>query len=192
MFAVAASAAAQTVTGTLQGTVTDTSGGVLPGVTITVTHVETGTQRALVTNGEGIYNAPFLQIGRYTVKAELSGFGTVIREGVDIRLNDTRVVDIKPRCARHAGSHRNGADRGDQYDERRSQGIAHRRADHGQAVAQREQLPFARRDVHRLPGQSHERAEQPDRLVRVFDQLQRYRHARRDVSDQRRQQRRLV
>jgi hypothetical protein len=93
--ALALPAAAQTVTGTIQGTVTDTSGGVLPGVAITVTQVETGTARTIVTNGEGIYNAPFLQIGRYAVKAELAGFGTVIRQNIDVRLNDTRVVDIK-------------------------------------------------------------------------------------------------
>ena len=95
MLALAVPAAAQTVTGTLQGTVTDTSGGVLPGVTITITQVETGTTRVLVTNAEGLYSAPFLQIGRYTVKAELTGFGAVVREGIDVRLNDTRVVDIR-------------------------------------------------------------------------------------------------
>ncbi len=93
--ATAAAANAQTVTGTLQGTVTDTNGGVLPGVTITITHVDTGTGRVIVTNAEGIYNAPFLQIGRYRVKAALAGFGAVTREGIEVRLNDTRVVDIK-------------------------------------------------------------------------------------------------
>ena len=95
VLALAVPAAAQTVTGTIQGTVTDTSGGVLPGVTITLTQVETATARTIVTNAEGIYSAPFLQIGRYNVKAELTGFGTVIRQNVDVRLNDTRVVDIK-------------------------------------------------------------------------------------------------
>jgi len=93
--ATAAAANAQTVTGTLQGTVTDTNGGVLPGVTITITHVDTGTGRVIVTNAEGIYNAPFLQIGRYRVKAALAGFGAVTREGIEVRLNDTRVVDLK-------------------------------------------------------------------------------------------------
>src|SRR5688500_15439691 len=92
---VAGPAAAQTVTGTIQGTVTDTSGGVLPGVTITLTQVDTGSERAIVTNAEGIYSAPFLQIGRYSVKAELTGFGTVVRQNIDVRLNDTRVVDIR-------------------------------------------------------------------------------------------------
>ena len=42
---------------------TDTSGGVVPGATVTITHVDTGTDRAVVTNEQGIYTAPFLQIG---------------------------------------------------------------------------------------------------------------------------------
>lgn len=62
VWALCAAAAAQTVTGTLQGTVRDTGGGVLPGATVTVRQVETGTERVLVTNGEGFYSAPFLQI----------------------------------------------------------------------------------------------------------------------------------
>ena len=58
---------AQTVTGTIQGTVTDTSGGVLPGVTVTIRQMDTGAQRVVVTNEAGIYSAPFVQIGRYAV-----------------------------------------------------------------------------------------------------------------------------
>jgi outer membrane receptor protein involved in Fe transport len=90
-----AAASAQTVTGTVQGTVTDTSGGVLPGVTVTITQVDTGAERALVTNGRGFYSAPFLQIGPYRVTAALTGFGTVTRTGIQLSLNDTRVVDFK-------------------------------------------------------------------------------------------------
>ena len=95
MMAAVAMAAAQTVTGTIQGTVTDTSGGVIPGVTVTIRGVDTGAQRVVVTNESGIYTAPFVQIGRYTVTAELSGFGTVTREGITVGLNETRVVDLK-------------------------------------------------------------------------------------------------
>jgi outer membrane receptor protein involved in Fe transport len=95
MFAVPLPARAQTVTGTIQGTVTDTSGGVLPGVTVTIKHVDTGGERVLVSNGEGFYSAPFLQIGAYSVTAALSGFGTVVRTGIQLNLNDTRVVDLK-------------------------------------------------------------------------------------------------
>ena len=78
-------ALAQTVTGTIQGTVTDTSGGVFPGVTITIRNVETGAERTVVTNEAGLYTAPFVQIGRYTVTASMSGFGTITREGIDGR-----------------------------------------------------------------------------------------------------------
>jgi outer membrane receptor protein involved in Fe transport len=95
VFAAPLQARAQTVTGTIQGTVTDTSGGVVPGATVTITHVDTGTNRLAVTNDQGAYSAPFLQIGKYRIKAELSGFGSVTREEIDVRLNDTRVVDIK-------------------------------------------------------------------------------------------------
>jgi len=91
----AAAAGAQTVTGTVQGTVTDTTGGVLPGVTVTIKQADTGAERAMVTSADGFYSAPFLQIGRYSVTAALPGFGTVTRNGVQVNLNDTRVVDFK-------------------------------------------------------------------------------------------------
>ncbi len=92
---VSTPAFAQTVTGTIQGTVTDTSGGVLPGVTVTVRQMDTGTQRTVVTNDAGIYTAPFVQIGRHAVSATLTGFGAVTREDVNVGLNETRVVDFR-------------------------------------------------------------------------------------------------
>lgn len=88
-------AAAQTVTGTLQGTVVDTSDAVLPGVTITITHVETGAVRTIVTNDSGFFSAPYMPIGSYKLVAVLTGFGTITREGVTLGLNDTRVVNFK-------------------------------------------------------------------------------------------------
>lgn len=93
--AVCAPAAAQTVTGTVQGTVTDTSGGVLPGVTVTLRHAGTGVERTVVTNESGFYAAPFLPLGPYTITATLAGFGPVTREGVQVTLNQTRVVDFR-------------------------------------------------------------------------------------------------
>jgi len=88
-------ARAQTVTGIIQGTVVDSSGGVLPGATITVRHIDTGQERTTVTNEVGFYAAPFVPIGRYRVSAALTGFGTIARENVDVGLNDTRVVDFR-------------------------------------------------------------------------------------------------
>src|ERR1051326_4593608 len=74
----------QTVTGTMNGTVTDKSGGALPGVTVTIHNAETGLQRVVVTDNKGFYNATFLPVGRYNVQAELSGFGTMRHNNVPV------------------------------------------------------------------------------------------------------------
>src|SRR5713101_546749 len=95
-------AAAQTVTGTLQGTVTDASGGVLSGATVTITNVDLGTVREATTNDVGFYGAPFLAIGAYRVGVSLSGFGTVIRENVQVSLNQTQIADFQLKPARVA------------------------------------------------------------------------------------------
>jgi hypothetical protein len=87
-------AAAQTVTGTIQGTVTDTTGAPLPGATVTIVHAETSASRPLITSERGQYTAPFLPLGRYRLTATLSGFGTVIREA-EVTLNTTTVVDFR-------------------------------------------------------------------------------------------------
>src|SRR5260370_6042860 len=85
---------AQTVTGTLQGKAADIGGGVLPGVTIAIVSTETGQERTLTTNDRGFFSATFLPIGRYRVTASLSGFGSVLRENVEVTLNNTTVVDF--------------------------------------------------------------------------------------------------
>jgi outer membrane receptor protein involved in Fe transport len=85
---------AQTVTGTMNGTVTDKSGGALPGVTVTIRNVETGLERVAVTDKAGFFNAPYLPIGRYNVQAELSGFGTMRHQGSPVDLNQTTVQDF--------------------------------------------------------------------------------------------------
>src|SRR5712691_4684639 len=86
--------AAQTVTGTIQGTITDRSGAALPGVTVTMKNVETGLERIAVTTGNGFFNAPYLQIGRYNVQAELSGFAAMRHNNVRVDLNQTAVQDF--------------------------------------------------------------------------------------------------
>jgi len=70
-------AAAQNTSGAIAGTITDTQGGVLPGVTLIVTNAETGVARSAVTEGNGKYRFAGLQPGRYDLKAELQGFSTV-------------------------------------------------------------------------------------------------------------------
>ena len=75
---------AQTSNATLHGTVTDASGGVLPGVTVKLQAPATGLQRDVVTNAGGLYVFNFLPAGIYDVSAELGGFKSVRHK--DIRL----------------------------------------------------------------------------------------------------------
>ncbi|HVQ38572.1 MAG TPA: carboxypeptidase-like regulatory domain-containing protein, partial [Pyrinomonadaceae bacterium] len=85
---------AQTVTGTLQGTVTDSKGAVVPGADVVVKNLDTGQERNLRTNNEGAYSAAFLPLGRYSVTASGQGFRSAFQENVEITLNQTRVIDI--------------------------------------------------------------------------------------------------
>ncbi|MDQ6799706.1 MAG: TonB-dependent receptor [Acidobacteriota bacterium] len=87
-------AGAQTVTGTINGTVTDKSGGALPGVTVTIRNADTGLERVVVTDKAGFYNATFLPVGLYNVHSELSGFGGVRHNNVRVDLNQTVVQDF--------------------------------------------------------------------------------------------------
>ena len=85
---------AQTVTGTLQGTVTDSRGDVIPGADVVVRNLETGQERNLKTSGEGTYLATFLPLGRYTVTASGPGFNKVAQENIEVTLNQTRVINF--------------------------------------------------------------------------------------------------
>ncbi len=91
---VAAPAAAQTVTGEIRGTVRDSSGGVLPGVNVTVTALNTGLKRTDVTGPEGIYVFPNLPIGKYTVVAELEGFSRAEKTGFDLAADGRITADL--------------------------------------------------------------------------------------------------
>lgn len=77
----AAPAHAQTITGRISGIVRDASGGVLPGVAVTVTETATGFTRSDVSDAEGAFVFVSLPLGTYDVKAELQGFKTGIKTG---------------------------------------------------------------------------------------------------------------
>jgi hypothetical protein len=79
--------------GAIEGTVSDTSGGVLPGVTVTITNAETGVDRTVVTNEKGIYRAPLLPLGRYRVVAELQGFKKFEQTDISLSVGQTAVVN---------------------------------------------------------------------------------------------------
>lgn len=88
-------AAAQDFRGTISGTATDSSGGVLPGVTITVTNTETNVAATTVTDGSGAYQIRYLAVGTYDVQAQLEGLQTVVRKGIDVRVGSTAAIDFK-------------------------------------------------------------------------------------------------
>src|SRR3977135_2846735 len=76
----------------LSGTVSDTTGGVLPGVTVTATHTATGNTFLAVTDQRGGYRIP-VRVGMYKVDAELAGFGTVTRQ-TDLLVGQTAVLNL--------------------------------------------------------------------------------------------------
>ena len=90
----AAWAQSTAINGNIEGTITDASGAVLPGVTVTLTNTETGTVRAVVTNEAGLYRAPLLPLGVYRLRAELEGFKAVEQSGVTLTAGMTAVVDL--------------------------------------------------------------------------------------------------
>src|SRR4029453_12098739 len=83
---------AQAVKGSFLGTVTDVSGAVIPGASVTITEVNTNLGRSTVTNESGNYVFGNLDRGVYRVEVQLAGFKKAIRERADVLVNvDTRV-----------------------------------------------------------------------------------------------------
>lgn len=94
-FAAPAAAQSTAINGTIEGTVQDDQGGVLPGVTVTVTNIDTGDSRAVVTNESGLYRAPLLSLGAYRVSAELQGFKKFEQTGITLRAGQTAVINVR-------------------------------------------------------------------------------------------------
>ena len=79
---------------TLNGTVTDSTGGVLPGVTITAVNEETGNTFVAVTDGTGEFRLP-VRIGVYRITAELQGFATVTRTGMQMQVGQLATMTLQ-------------------------------------------------------------------------------------------------
>ena len=78
----------------LNGTVTDTSGAVIPGAPVTATNVETGVAQTAETNESGGFIFPYLTPGSYSLKVEYAGFKTYSQSGITIETGATRSVTI--------------------------------------------------------------------------------------------------
>ena len=93
LVSTSAFAQSQAMNGLIEGVVKDSSGGVLPGVNVTVTNTSTGESKTYVTDGSGNYRAPLLSLGDYKVRVELSGFKTYERAGFSLSAGQNVVVN---------------------------------------------------------------------------------------------------
>ena len=82
--------------GRILGTVTDQTGAVLPGATVSVIDTQRGIARTLTTDGAGEYNAPTLIPGTYTVRVEAKGFKTLERQNIVLEVGKEVRVDLTP------------------------------------------------------------------------------------------------
>ncbi len=84
----------QTDRGTITGAVTDSSGAVVTGATVTITNAGTNISANIVTNSEGRFTVPALQAGAYKVKVEKSGFKTAVQDNVKVTVGLTVTADV--------------------------------------------------------------------------------------------------
>jgi hypothetical protein len=85
----------QTVTGTILGNVIDASGAAVPNAQITITNQDTGVVRTAVGTAEGVYDAPSLLPGKYTVEAKAQGFSPAEVKDVVVNVGSNARADLK-------------------------------------------------------------------------------------------------
>ena len=79
--------------GTITGTVTDTSNALVTSATVTIKNTDTGVTASLPVNSEGLYTAPFLKPGHYTVRISAHGFATVEKSALTLEVGQKLTVD---------------------------------------------------------------------------------------------------
>ncbi len=88
-------ALAQFTTASLAGTVSDPSGGAVPGANVTVQHEQTGLSRKTTTGADGVYRFPALPIGKWTLRVEKAGFATSVQGGIQLATNEDATINLK-------------------------------------------------------------------------------------------------
>ncbi len=94
LFLLAPVAARAQANAGVTGTVTDSSGAVIPDVKVTITNVGTTTASHLVTSSAGTYAINGLNPGKYTITAEATGFKKAVHNDVTIDVSVTSTIDI--------------------------------------------------------------------------------------------------
>jgi Carboxypeptidase regulatory-like domain len=85
---------AQQITGSIRGTVTDASGAVVEGATVSAKHSETGLTRTSTTDRAGAYLLLELPVGHYELQVERSGFQTYVQKGITLDVNETAAIPV--------------------------------------------------------------------------------------------------
>jgi len=85
---------AQQITGSIRGTVADSSGALVAGATVTARQVETGLARTATTDRSGNYLLLELPVGHYALEVTSKGFQKYLQEGISLNVNETAVVSI--------------------------------------------------------------------------------------------------
>src|SRR2546426_7177421 len=85
----------QATTGTIEGTVTDQTGAVLPGVAVSIKSVETGIVRMVLSDDRGIFRAPLLPVGHYDVSVEFTGFTKFEQTAIALTVGQTLQLNIR-------------------------------------------------------------------------------------------------
>ena len=88
-------AQSQATTGVIEGTVTDPSGGALPGVTVTLKNVATNYEQTQVTDAQGRFRGVLLPLGPYAITASLDGFAPQVLKGYELRVGQTLTVPVR-------------------------------------------------------------------------------------------------
>jgi uncharacterized surface anchored protein len=89
------SAAAQQISGSIRGTVVDTSGATVTGAMVSATQTETGLTRTATTNRSGEYVLLELPVGHYRLQVESKGFQKYAQQGIILDVNETATVPVR-------------------------------------------------------------------------------------------------
>ncbi|MEO6724791.1 MAG: carboxypeptidase-like regulatory domain-containing protein, partial [Blastocatellia bacterium] len=94
LLVLSATARAQFDTATVLGTVRDSGGAVLPGVTVTIRNIDTGITVNAQTDGDGNFQITNVKIGDYRVSAEKQGFSTAVAERINVTVSARQRIDL--------------------------------------------------------------------------------------------------
>ncbi|HTF70754.1 MAG TPA: carboxypeptidase-like regulatory domain-containing protein, partial [Edaphobacter sp.] len=86
---------AQVTTTSIVGVVTDPTGAVIPGITVTATDVDRNQSKSAITGNSGEYRIDFLLTGNYTVTAKASGFKTYTQTGIQLNAGAPAAIDVQ-------------------------------------------------------------------------------------------------